>query len=238
MPGFILESRSIKVKNNQFFDYIKSTVYEPWSQKGAAMTQFFQLSTKRTKIEYKKAKRHKFAELEKNGQMNLFEEIEPTIINLHGTRGHFEEALWLDEHDDIKAQEAYLKAILADDSPADAYCNLGILEWKSGNLIKAFDYFSRSLKYDELHFEAHYNLANLYFENRDYRLAKLHYEICAEINPDYPKLYFNLGIVYALLDFYEDACLALQRYKNLNTKDVGMKADNLLKGLLNSLTKN
>jgi tetratricopeptide (TPR) repeat protein len=202
------------------------------------MTRVFHLQTNKLRLEYKKARKSKSAELEKNGQLNLFEGIEPSIFQLPEHTTQFEKALWLDEHNNHNAQEAYLRAILADDYPADACCNLGILEWKSGNLIKAFDYFSKSLKYDERHFEAHYNLANLYFENRDYRLAKLHYEIAAEINPDYSKIYFNLGIIYALLDFYEDACLALQKYKSLTPKKIGMKADNLLNGLLNSLSKN
>jgi tetratricopeptide (TPR) repeat protein len=202
------------------------------------MVQLFQLKSNKISLEYKKARKHKYAQLEKNGQLNLFENVEPNIFHLPVQNTPFEKALWLDEHDSEDAQEAYMKAILSGDHPADACCNLGLLEWKSGNLIKAFDYFSKSLKYDERHFEAHYNLANLYFENKDYRLAKLHYEIAAEIHPDYPKIYFNLGIVYALLDFYEEACLALQHYKSLIPKKAGKKADNLLKGLLNSLSKN
>ncbi|HYL98522.1 MAG TPA: hypothetical protein VEZ90_06165, partial [Blastocatellia bacterium] len=46
------------------------------------------------------------------------------------------------------------------------------------------------------HFESHFNLGNLYLDSGDVRLAKLHYEIAAEIEPAFSNLHFNLGLVY------------------------------------------
>jgi tetratricopeptide (TPR) repeat protein len=189
-----------------------------------------------SKLGYKKAKSNK-RELEKKGQLNLFNQQEAQIHYINSKLTPFEEALWLDENNNPNAQEAYLKAILANDFTADAYCNLGILESQTGNTSKAFDCFSLCLKLDERHLEAHYNLANLYFEAGDYKLAKLHYELAAEIDPDFPNTYFNLGLVYALNDNYEDAVNALFKYKQLVPAEEGKKADNLLNSLRRSINK-
>ena len=131
------------------------------------------------------------------------------------------------------AQESYLKAILAEDCVADAYCNLGILEARSGNIYKAFDYFTKCLAIEPRHLEAHYNLANFYFEQKDYRLAKLHYEISAGINPEFSNIYFNLALLYAMNEEIDDSINALFKYKSLVPPDEGFKADQLLAGLLN-----
>ena len=202
------------------------------------MAKIIQLPVKTpSKLGYKRAKRNKKKELEKKGQLSLFNQQEAQIHYLQSKFTPFEEALWLDENNNPNAQEAYLKAILANDCVADAYCNLGILESQTGNIAKAFDRFSQCLKLEERHLEAHYNLANLYFEACDYRLAKLHYELAAEIEPDFPNTYFNLGLVYALSDDYEDAINALFKYKHLVPEEEGKKADNLLNSLRRSLNK-
>jgi tetratricopeptide (TPR) repeat protein len=202
------------------------------------MAKVIQLDTSETsKLGYKRAKRKKSYDLEREGQLNLFAQAEARIIQLPSRFTPFEEALWLDEKGDPGAQEAYLKAIFAEDCIADANCNLGILETQTGNTVKAFDYFTECLKYEPRHLEAHYNLANLYFEQEDYRLAKLHYEIAAEIEPEFPNIYFNLALVYALNEEYEDAFNALVKYKSLAPEEDAVKADVLLSSLKKSLTE-
>jgi Flp pilus assembly protein TadD len=69
----------------------------------------------------------------------------------------------------------------------------------------------------------------------DYRLAKLHYEIAAEVEPEFPNIYFNLALVYALNEEYKDAISALYKYKELVPEEEGKKADNLLAGLQKTL---
>lgn len=202
------------------------------------MAKVIQLDTTGpSKLGYKRAKRRKSKVLETEGQLNLFAQAEARVIQLPSRFTPFEEALWLDERGDPGAQEAYLKAIFAEDCIADANCNLGILETQSGNTVKAFDYFTECLKYEPRHLEAHYNLANLYFEQDEYRLAKLHYEIAAEIEPEFSNIYFNLALVYAMNEEYEDAFNALIKYKSLAPPDEGNKADSLLTSLKKSLTE-
>ena len=98
----------------------------------------------------------------------------------------------LHEQGDPKAAEHYLEAINEGDNVAEAYCNLGIINLERQNLAKALDNFTLSLKNDPRHVEAHYNLANLYYDAGDLQLARLHYEAAAQIEPGFSLVYFNL----------------------------------------------
>jgi tetratricopeptide (TPR) repeat protein len=202
------------------------------------MARVIQLDTSSpSKFGYKRAKKRKLKGYDKEGQLNLFLQPEARVIQLPSRFTPFEEALWLDERGEGGAQEAYLKAIIAGDCIADANCNMGILESQMGNTVKAFDYFTECLKHEPRHLEAHYNLANLYFEQNDYRLAKLHYEIAADIEPDFPNIYFNLALVYAINEEFEDSVNALYKYKSLVSPEESCKADNLLTSLRKSLSE-
>lgn len=202
------------------------------------MAKVIQLDTSSpSKFGYKRAKQRRSKDREKGGQLNLFIQAEARVIHLPSRFTPFEEALWLDEKGEGGAQEAYLKAIIAGDCVADANCNLGILESQTGNTAKAFDYFTECLRFEPRHLEAHFNLANLYFEQNDYRLAKLHYEIAAQLEPEFANIYFNLALVYAISEEYEDSINALFKYKSLVPSEEGCKADNLLASLRKSMSE-
>jgi tetratricopeptide (TPR) repeat protein len=147
----------------------------------------------------------------------------------------FERALMLDEKDDLSAVDLYLKAIAEEDCVADAYCNLGIIESKHGSTAKAFDCFTRCLEHNPRHFEAHYNLGNLYFDVNDLRLSRVHYEIAAAITPSFPNLYFNLALVLAIDNELTAAMSALLKYRELAPAEDTRNADELLENLTRSL---
>jgi tetratricopeptide (TPR) repeat protein len=118
---------------------------------------------------------------------------------------------------------------------ADAYCNLGIIESKQGNSSKAFDCFTTCLKHNPRHSEAHYNLGNLYFDVNDLRLAQVHYEMAAEVEPCFANVYFNLALVRALTHDLAAAISALMRYQELVPEADRHPADELLANLKRSL---
>lgn len=198
------------------------------------MAKILQLPVTPSKFGYKRANKNKKEGPEQKGQLNLFS-LEAQIVHLPSRFSPFEEALILDESGDPKAKQAYLRAIEVDDDVADAYCNLGILESKSGNSAKAFDCFSNSLKLETRHFESHYNLGNLYFEEEDLKLAKLHYEIAVEIDPAFPNVYFNLGLVHALIGNYSEAIVSLSKFRELAPDKEGIKAEILILKLKGSI---
>jgi Flp pilus assembly protein TadD len=73
------------------------------------------------------------------------------------------------------------------------------------------------------------------FETGDLRLARLHYEIASEIQPGYPQLYFNLGMVHALAEDYRSAIAALSNYKELAPGLRDRHADELIDSLKQSI---
>ncbi len=169
-------------------------------------------------------------------QLNLFSSG-AQVLHLPSDISPFEEALLLDERGDSHTEDAYRRAISEGDSLADAYCNLGILESKAGRVAKAFDCFTKSLEHDPRHFESHYNLGNLYLEEGNVRLARMHYGLAAEVEPGFPNLYFNLGLVHALNNDYHAALATLTKYKELAPAEEGAKADELLENLKRSVTE-
>ena len=166
-----------------------------------------------------------------HGQLHLFGGAR--VINLNKLTA-FEEALLLDEQGDNRAGQQYQKAIEAGDSVADAYCNLGIIESGKKQYTKAVDCFTKSLKADPRHFEAHYNLANVYAEIGNLALAKIHYEISIEIEPSFPNSYFNLGITLAMNNEINEAIKHLLMYRNLSGEDQS-QAEDLIASLMRSL---
>ncbi len=168
-------------------------------------------------------------------QLPLFPPVTAQVLYLAPASSPFEYALLLDERGDPAAIDFYLKAIAEDNCAADAYCNLGIIQSKQGNTVKALDCFTNSLKHDPRHSEAHYNLANIYFEQNDFRLAQIHYELSTEIDPSFPNAFFNLALVLSLTQDYEAALTALTRYQELAPPQEARKADELLTTLKKSI---
>ena len=156
---------------------------------------------------------------ELRGQLSLFPEAPTDLIRLPIRLSTFEEALVLFDAGDPAAAELFRQAVEESEGVADSYCNLGILESNAGRHNQAFDYFTNALVEDPRHFEAHYNLANLYFEMGDYRLSRQHYELAGMLEPNFPNLYFNLGLVHALTGDLKEAVASLEKYKTLIAGD-------------------
>jgi len=168
-------------------------------------------------------------------QLDLFLAPAARVTNFSSALSSFEQALMCDEQGEPQAAALYAKAIENQDCVADAFCNLGIIESKKGNTTKAFDCFTTSLKHDPRHSEAHYNLANLYFEVNDFRLAQVHYEMAAEVDPTFANVYFNLALVQSINHEPAAAIATLTKYQQLVPEDEALHAEDLLRDLRLSL---
>jgi tetratricopeptide (TPR) repeat protein len=173
-------------------------------------------------------------EAELHGQLNLFPERGGRLIQLPVRLSPFEEALMLHEQGDKRAIEMYLKAIHGGECISDAYCNLGILDYEENNIPKAFDHFTNALKYDSRHFESHFNLAHLYFEAGDFRLARLHYDLSVMIEPSNASVHFNLGLIHAIDGNLTEAIVSLNRAKECATEEELVQIEELLTSLQNA----
>ncbi len=190
------------------------------------------------RLGFSKAKRRrKKVDLEELGQLNLFNSpgLSKTIL-IAELKTPFNQALAFDEREQYdEAKEFYIKAVEMNNNRVDAYCNLGILASKEGNLSEAIDHFSKCLKEDPRHFTCHYNLANVYSEVGNLSLAKVHYEVCINIAPDFSNSYYNLGLVLALSDDYHNAMHVFYKYKKLTPDEDHMNVDKLLSTLQKTL---
>lgn len=165
-----------------------------------------------------------------SAQLNLFTGAK--VIRLHQL-SPFEEALLLDDQGQkASAKEAYLKAIEEGDCTPDAYCNLGIIESQNGHFTKAIDCFTQCLKSDPRHYEAHYNLANLYAEVGNFPLAKIHYQVAIEIEPEFSNSYFNLGLTLAMSKDFKEAIKVLDQYRRHSPPEDHKQADDLIQKLI------
>jgi tetratricopeptide (TPR) repeat protein len=165
------------------------------------------------------------------GQLNLFEGGQGQLVEMPSRMGPFEEGLLLHEKGDPRAVQCYRKSILGGQYVADAYCNLGILEYEDGNYIKAVDCLTLSLKDDPRHFESHFNLANLYFDADDLRLARLHYEIASQIEPCFAHVHFNLALVHMREADVPAAISALRKCEEITPEDERPQVEELLSKL-------
>lgn len=186
------------------------------------------------KLQYKKASKSRKRELEKKGQLNLFQR-QANVISLNTAAPTFEEALTLHEMNDPRAKEIYLKAIELGDNIPDAYCNLGIIFSEEGDTVKAFEYFTLALKEEPRHFEAHFNLANLYLEENDARVSILHYQIAQSIDPTFINIYFNIGLAYAIMNEYKKASESLLTYCKMADPSEAKKAQELLSKIASTI---
>jgi tetratricopeptide (TPR) repeat protein len=168
------------------------------------------------------------------GQLTLFNSEAP-VIKLPFRYKTFDQALFLDEHNDPFAKEAYRKAIEAGDNIADSYCNLGILYSEHDEWEEAFDCFSRAIINDPRHHESHFNIANLYFDKNDFRLAKLHYEMANIIDPFFANSYFNLGLLYATIGDFDKSLECFEKYITLVPADEANKAAEFIESLKKSM---
>lgn len=197
------------------------------------MANIIEFPIQKVQFGLKRARKSPKIQLRHSNQLDLFSQRSPetNIFVMPSSLSPFEEALMLDEKGDPNAKDAYQNAVNLHDYTPDAYCNLGILEYESGNTVRAIDSFTRSLKSDPRHFESHYNLANLYSELGNLPLAKAHYEFARELKPEFPDLCFNLGLVYAMTRDFDSALKILAEYIDMVSPEDCTNAEKLIESI-------
>jgi tetratricopeptide (TPR) repeat protein len=199
-----------------------------------SMAQILKLPVRATKLGYRRVKRRCRGGSESPDQLHLFAQPTAEILAFASDLSPFERALALDERGDDKAADLYSKAIEEQDCVADSFCNLGIIESQRGNTIKAFDCFTTALKHDPRHSEAHYNLGNLYFDLNDFRLAQIHFEMAAQVDPFFANAFFNLALV-RVINNDPASDQALGQYRELVSSEEAEAAEDLVESLKRNL---
>ncbi len=145
-----------------------------------------------------------------SGQLDLFRQQRAIQALRH--LDPFEKALELDEKNEDLAIKLYHEAIRSSVSVADAWCNLGIIYARRGDTGGAIDCFTNALVSDPRHTEAHYNLANMYYDAGNYQLALAHYEIANRMEDAFPEIRYNLALTHLCLNNHDLAIDLLNQY--------------------------
>lgn len=166
-------------------------------------------------------------------QLDLFAaETSPAAVS-HVLRhlDPFEKGLQIDGKNDQLAEKLYREAIDNKVSVADAYCNLGIIHARKGDTVQAIDHLTQALKADPRHTEAHYNLANMYYDAGNFNLAKVHYEVAIELEDAFSEIRYNLALALICLDELQAAIQHLNIYIDVTEPDQHRDALHLVKML-------
>lgn len=77
--------------------------------------------------------------------------------------------------------KAYIEAIKLDSNYTDAYNNLGMIYYNSGQLEEAKDNFLKSIASDPSYYRGHINLGDVYLLDQDWDQARYHYQKAREL---------------------------------------------------------
>jgi len=191
--------------------------------------------SKPSSLSFKKVGRKKKSADEKAGQLNLFGG-QGRVKQITALASDFEKALLLDERGNEDARIHYQSAIASGEHVADAFCNLGILEFNLGHVDESLDCFTSALRANPTLFEAHYNLGNLYFHLNNLQPARVHYEIASKLDPSYPHVYYNLGLALALEKKFDRAITSLSRYRDIAPAGESSSVEELIESLKVSMS--
>ena len=174
------------------------------------------------RLEHKRSTRRRWEDLE---QLDLFASIPGRVSDF--PLNPFDEALLQEERGNYdQAREKYHEAIGEGESVPDAFCNLGIIEYRLGNREAAIESFAHALAQAPLHFNAHYNMGNMYLDAGAHALARLHFELCAQSEPEFANAYYNLALACAMAGDFRPAINALKAFQTLvNTEEKTMATD-------------
>jgi len=165
------------------------------------------------------------------GQLDLFSSP-GRVLELPLQMGAYEAAALAHERgDQERARLLYRQAIDEGEAEIESCTNLGVLEAERGNTVKAFTFLASALSRDPSYGPAHYNLASLYVDVGELRLAQLHFEICREIDPTDSDVHYSLGVVYAMEQDYSAAVDALTTFQELAPGEERGRADEPLSSL-------
>lgn len=114
---------------------------------------------------------------------------EPNVLQLLG-------ALYLETGDLDKSQYYLLKAEKELPHLAQIKNNLSLISKKQGNLKSAYTYLEEAIKCNPDFYDAHYNLATLFFADKKYEESIIGYSKAEKINNKDPKVNNNKGVAY------------------------------------------
>lgn len=146
---------------------------------------------------------------------DLAARVEPLRRARLDAEAWFAAALDLEDHDPVRAREAYLEVLQRVPAHADALVNLGRLMHESGDAEAAAEHYQRALEANPQHATAAFNLGVALEDLELWVEAARAYERAVSIHPGFADAYFNLAAVRERLNDPQAALRALRRYRQL-----------------------
>jgi tetratricopeptide (TPR) repeat protein len=118
----------------------------------------------------------------------------------------------LEQHGDAEgAIKIYNEVVRLDDSRADAYHRLAVLNNKNGDWQQAEKFYTAAIKRDPKRAEAHCDLGYGYYLQQRWKESELSLQKAIELKPDLARAHNNLGLLYARTGFPDKALAEFAR---------------------------
>lgn len=122
-------------------------------------------------------------------------EISPTALKM--SRSFYYQGTVLQSKDDCKgALPFFEKAVVVNSKFAEAWFSLAFCKSELGRVNAAIENYRRVAQLTPDMYDAHWNLALLYFKNKQYRDSATSFKSVVSLKPDSAEGHFNLGLSY------------------------------------------
>jgi|GEM_PF-2550012 len=118
-------------------------------------------------------------------------------------------------HNNAMAVQRFTKALELNPSCADAYYNLGLINFEQRNLPLAVAMYEKAIKVGPESEWYHLNLAIAKEQQGSHDEAILHYKRAIQLKPDFAEAYNNMGVIYGNLGRTDEAIAAYEKAAGL-----------------------
>ena len=127
---------------------------------------------------------------------------------LYTTKNQFDEAL-----------QDYNKAILLKPDTSSLYSSRGSLHYRLKSYEKALADFEEAIKRNTKDKEAFFNRASIRYEEGNFKAAIRDFQRCLQLDANFPRTYYALGLAQIYAEDKEGGCLNLAQAKKMNVKE-------------------
>lgn len=127
---------------------------------------------------------------------NVVDNESKVIINKDNLSEIREQAIFLYNTNAIAESKSLFLEIPETQRNSDDYLYLANIEQDLNNIDSCVLYLKKSIELDENNYKAHYNLGNIYFEEKQYNAALKEYNKVLKIRKDFAYAHYNKGCCY------------------------------------------
>ncbi|MDD2898967.1 MAG: tetratricopeptide repeat protein [Desulfuromonadaceae bacterium] len=128
-------------------------------------------------------------------------------------------ATYLQNNKNDEALKEFKKALAFDSQNTTAQSYIGKLNLAKGNTFEAIKAFKTMVQSQPTSVDAHVNLANAYFQDKQYAASEKEYKTAARLDPTNPLPDYTLGLQYVNTDRLVEAETQFKKVQKISPKD-------------------